>query len=73
MEDKEGILRRLTLGEIRLARNIFGNSIQYLLLKTYGPETLRGAIGLYAGFSGKVDAGTLSLFRKILPPEIDQE
>lgn len=173
MEEKEGILRRLTLGEIRLASNIFGSSIQYhriwvhcdsylpfglqgkrvgmtpngemyfrketyqrdfssafrssqhffihemthvwqrqhgmwvrtrglfswsvsyryllnertqlsdypmeqqaqiiadyFLLKTYGPEGLRGAIGVYAGFSGTVNAGTRSLFRKILPPEI---
>jgi len=42
----------------------------YFLLKTYGPEGLRGAIGVYAGFSGTVNAGTRSLFRKILPPEI---
>jgi hypothetical protein len=173
MEDKEDILRHLTLGETRLARNIFGNSIQYhkvwihcdsylpfglqgkmvgmapngeiyfrketyerdfsfasrssqhffihelthvwqhqhgmwvrtrglfswlssyiytlderrkladynmeqqaqiiadyFLLKKYGSGTLRGAVGLYAGFAGKVDAGTLPLFRKILPPDI---
>lgn len=173
MEEKEGILRRLTLGEIRLASNIFGSSIQYhriwvhcdsylpfglqgkrvgmapngemyfrketyqqdfsathprvqhfflhefahvwqhqhgmwvrtrglfswnasyrytlnerrrladygmeqqaqiiadyFLLKVHGPEALRGAVGHYAGFSGKVDAGTLQQFRKILPPEI---
>ncbi|WP_235425987.1 type IV secretion protein Rhs [Erwinia tracheiphila] len=42
----------------------------YFLLKKYGVNGLKSEIGRQAGFQGKLDDNTISLYRKILPASI---